>query len=70
MTVIPIVSAALGTASKVLVQGLEDLEIRGQVKTIQTTVLEYREESWRLEGTCSHSDSSGQTSANAGVKNS
>ena len=32
--------------------------------------LEYREESWRLEETCSHSNSSEKPSANAGVKNS
>ena len=39
MKVIPIVIGALGTISKVLVNGLNDLEIRGQVKTLQTTVL-------------------------------
>ena len=37
LTVIPIVIDALGTVTKGLVQGLEDLEIRVQVKTIQTT---------------------------------
>ena len=37
--VIPIVIGALGTKPKRLVQGLEDLEIRGQEETIQTTVL-------------------------------
>ena len=35
----PIVIGALGTVTKRLVQGLEDLEIRGQGETIQTTVL-------------------------------
>ena len=39
MTVILIVIGALGTVTKVLLQGLEDLEIRGQVETIQTTAL-------------------------------
>ena len=39
VTVIPIVTVPLGTATKELVQGLKDLEIRGQVETIQTTVL-------------------------------
>ena len=39
MTVIPIVIGALGTIPKGLEKGLEDLEIGGQVKTIQTTVL-------------------------------
>ena len=34
--VIPIVIGVLGTATKGLVQGLEDLEITGQVDTIQT----------------------------------
>ena len=39
VTVIPIVNGALGTVTKDLVQGLEGLEIRGQVQTIQTTTL-------------------------------
>ena len=39
MTVVPIVIGALGTVNKGLIKGLEDLEIRGQVKTIQTTAL-------------------------------
>ena len=39
MTVIPIVMGVLGTVIKGLVQGLEDLEIRGQMETIQTSVL-------------------------------
>ena len=34
MTVIPIVIGALGTVSKGLVEGLEDLEIRGRIETI------------------------------------
>ena len=34
---IPIVFGALGTIPKGLVKGLEDLGIRGQVETIQTT---------------------------------
>ena len=37
--IIPIVIGALGTVTKGLVQGLEDLEITGQVETIQTTAL-------------------------------
>ena len=36
---IPIVIDALSTVTKGLIQGLEDLEIRGQVETIQTTAL-------------------------------
>ena len=39
VTVIPIVSGAIGTVTKGLVQGLEDLEISGRVETIQTTVV-------------------------------
>ena len=39
MKVIPIVIGALGTISKGLVKELEDLEIRSQVETIQTTAL-------------------------------
>ena len=37
VTVIAIVIDALGIVTKGLVQGLEDLEIRGRVETIQTT---------------------------------
>ena len=36
---IPIVIGALGTVTKGLTKGLEDLKIRGQVETIQTTAL-------------------------------
>ena len=39
VTVIPIVISAFGTVTKGLVKGLEDLEIRGRVETIQTTAL-------------------------------
>ena len=39
MRVIPIVIGALGTVTKGLIQGLEDLEIRGRVETIQITAL-------------------------------
>ena len=39
VTVIPIVIDVLSTVTKGLIQGLEDLEIRGQVETIQTTAL-------------------------------
>ena len=39
MMVIPIVIGVLGTVTKGLVQGLEDLEIRGRVEIIQTTAL-------------------------------
>ena len=36
---IPVLIGALGTVPKGLVQGLEDWEIRGQMKTIQTRAL-------------------------------
>ena len=36
VTVIPIIIGPIGTLTKELVQRLEDLEIRGRVKTIQT----------------------------------
>ena len=39
MTVIPILIGALCTVTKGLIQGLEDMEIRGRVKTIKTTAL-------------------------------
>ena len=39
VTVIPIVIGALGSVTKEVVQGLEDLEIKGRVKTIQTISL-------------------------------
>ena len=39
VTIVPIVIGALGTVTKGLLKGLEDLEIGGRVETIQTTVL-------------------------------
>ena len=39
LTVIPIVIGALVTVTKGLVQGLEDLDIRGRVETTETTAL-------------------------------
>ena len=39
VTIIPIVIGAFGTVTKGLLKGLEDLEVDGQVKTIQTTAL-------------------------------
>ena len=39
VTVIPIVIGALGTVTKGLVKGLDNLEIEGQVEKIQTTAL-------------------------------
>ena len=39
VTVIPVVIGVLGTVTKGLVQGLDDLEIGGRSETIQTTAL-------------------------------
>ena len=39
VTVIPTVEGALGTVTKGLIKGQEDLEIKGGVETIQTTAL-------------------------------
>ena len=65
---------AFGTVTKGLLNRLEDLEIRGQVETIQSTELlstaTILRRSWRLEETCSRAKSSERPSANADVKNS
>ena len=37
--IVPIVIGALGTVTKGLLMGLEDLELGGRVETIQTTAL-------------------------------
>ena len=39
VTVIPIVIDALGTATKGLIQGMGELEIKGRLETIQFTIL-------------------------------
>ena len=39
VTIVPIAICALGTITKGLLKGLEDLEIGGRVETIQTTAL-------------------------------
>ena len=39
VTIVPIVIGALGTITKELLKGLEDLEVGGRVVTIQTTAL-------------------------------
>ena len=39
VTIVPIVNGASGTITKGLLKGLEDLEVAGQVETIQTTAL-------------------------------
>ena len=39
VTIIPIVIGTFGKVTEGLLKGLEDLEIRGRVETIQTTTL-------------------------------
>ena len=74
VTIIPIVIGAFGTVTKGLLKGLDDLEVGGRVETIQTTAYcerpQYWGESWRLEDTCCHSNSSEKSLANADLKNS
>ena len=70
MTLIPFVIGVLRIIPKWLIKGWEDLEIRGQVETIQRTSLSRSTRVLRrvLE-TCCHSNSSVKNS-NSGVKNS
>ena len=71
VTVIPIVVGTIGTIPKGLVKGLEDIEIRGQVETIQTTeLLRSARIPRRVQETCCHSNSSEKPSSNTGVKDS
>ena len=71
VTVIPIVTGTLGTVTKGLLQGIEDLEIRGRVETIQTiALLRSARILRRLLETCCHSKSHKKPSTNAGLKNS
>ena len=39
VTIVPIVIGVLGTVTKWLLKGLEDLEVGGRVETIRTTAL-------------------------------
>ena len=64
--VIPVVIGTFGTVTKELVQRLEDLEIRGQVKTVQTTaLLQSVRIPRRVLESCCQSELSGKPSANA-----
>ena len=73
VTIIRIVIGAFGTVIKGLLKGLEDLEARGRVETIQITALwrtaSILGRSWRCEETCCHSNFSKRPSAKADVKN-
>ena len=67
----PMIIRAHGTVTKGLAQGVEDLEIRGRVETIQTTaLLKSARILRRVLETCCNLDSSGKPSANSGEKNS
>ena len=71
VTVAPIVIGALGTVTKGLVQGQEDLKIRGRGRLLQTTaLLRLARILRRILETCCHSDSSERPSADTGEKNS
>ena len=71
VTIITIVISAFGTVTKGLLKVLEDLEVGGQVETIQTTTLLRTTRILRkvLE-TCCHSNSSERPSTKSDVKNS
>ena len=74
VTIIPIIIGAFGTVTKGLLKGLKDLEVGGQVETIQTTTLLRTARILRrileFEETYCHSESSEKPSSNADVKNS
>ena len=69
VTIKPNVIGAFGTVTKGLLKGLEDLEVGGRVEHYWGRP-KYWEESWRLEETCCHSNSSERPSAKTDVKNS
>ena len=69
VTIIPIVIGAFGTVTKGLLKGLEDLEVRGQVETMQTTaLLKTARILRRVLETCCHSISCEIPSAYADVQ--
>ena len=74
VTVISIIVNGFLSVHKRLERGFEQLEIRGRIETLQTTVLlksdRLSEESMRPEDTCCHLDSSERPLANIGMKNS
>ena len=55
VTVIPVVVGALGTICKGLVKGLEHLEIKGPVETIQITLISQTRILRRVSEICCHS---------------
>ena len=70
-TIVPIVIGALGTITKGLLKGLEDLEVGGLSKRQHYYERpESWDEFWGLEETSCHSNSSDRPSADTNVKNS
>ena len=74
MSIIPNVIGAFIAVTKGLLKGLKDLEVEGEWRPSKLQRYwerqVYSEESWRLEETCGHSNSSKWSSAKADVKNS
>ena len=73
VTIIPNVIGAFGTVTIGLLKGMEDFEVSGRMKTIQTTALLKTANILRrvleLEETCFHSICSERPSAYADMKN-
>ena len=70
MTIVPIVIGALGTITKGLLKGMEDMEVGGQVETIQrTALLRTARILRRVLETWGHSNSGEKPSTNTDVKN-
>ena len=70
-TIIPILIGEIGTVTKGLVKGVEDLQVGGRVEIIQTTtLLRSGRILRRVLETCCHANSSEKQSTNADVKNS
>ena len=69
VTIVPIVIGVLGTITKGLLKGMEDLEVGGWEEAIQTTaLLRTARILRRVRETCRHSDSSEKPSVNADGK--
>ena len=66
--VIPIATGTLGKIPKRLLKGQKELELRGQVRTTQTTILLRSARTRRLKETYCHLNSIKNPSAKAGVK--
>ena len=73
VTIIEIVIGALGTVTKGLIKGLQELEKEDDWRPSKQLHYwdqpESSETSWRLERTCSHSNLCERPSANTDVKN-